>query len=459
MGRRRWTAIGCVVALAVGAVALLGGGALASSSAASPRLAPVVRGLSNPVVFVQAPGEPNRFYVVEQQGTIRIVEKGKVRAAPFLDIRSRVVAGGEQGLLGLAFPKNYAKTRTFYVNYTAAGSGATVIDRYRVRSGRALPASRQQLLTVPQPYANHNGGHLAFGPDGKLWVGLGDGGSGGDPENRAQDRSTLLGKMFRLDVAKRSPSPELVAVGLRNPWRYTFDRRTGDLWIGDVGQGEIEEVSVLRRPFGGLVNFGWDVYEGRARFEDKELGPGRLVQPIAQYTHAARLLDHGRIRLPRHGGREPPEPLRLRRLLQRHDLEHPGCRRDAEGRAGEGREPRLVRRGPQGRALRHLARRNDLPLRAEPYGLIPPVSDFSRTPAVARYPARRRTCGDCPSAAYATAFNESLSARSSRVTWRSPSLASSRWSIFSSCAAIRSRRSRSASSCRSGRSSRSMRSV
>ena len=264
------------------------------------------------------------------------------------------------------FPKNYAKTRAFYVNYTATGSGATVIDRYRVRSGRALPASREQLLTVPQPYANHNGGHLAFGPDGKLWVGLGDGGSGGDPENRAQDRSTLLGKMFRLDVAKRSPGPELVAVGLRNPWRYTFDRRTGDLWIGDVGQDEIEEVSVLRRPFGALVNFGWDVYEGRARFEDKELGPGRLVQPVAQYSHCGRLLDHGRLRLPRERGREPSQPLRLRRLLQRHDLEHPGCGRRAEGRAGEGREPRLVRRRPQGRALRDLTRRNDLPLPLAP---------------------------------------------------------------------------------------------
>jgi glucose/arabinose dehydrogenase len=148
-----------------------------------------------------------------------------------------------------------------------------------------VPATRQQLLTVPQPYANHNGGHLAFGPDGKLWVGLGDGGAGGDPENRAQDRSSLLGKMFRLDVTKRSPSPELVAVGLRNPWRYAFDRRTGDLWIGDVGQNQVEEVDVWRQPLGDLVNFGWDVYEGRQRFEDKSLGPGRLIQPVAQYTH------------------------------------------------------------------------------------------------------------------------------------------------------------------------------
>ncbi|MGI8974830.1 MAG: PQQ-dependent sugar dehydrogenase, partial [Gaiella sp.] len=171
-------------------------------------------------------------------------------------------------------------------NYTARGTGATVIDRFRARAGKALAGSRQQLLNVPQPYANHNGGHLVFGPDGKLWVGLGDGGAGGDPENRAQDPSTLLGKLFRLDVRKQAPQPELVAVGLRNPWRYAFDQRTGDLWIGDVGQGAIEEISVLRGGTSGLVNFGWDVYEGNSRFEDKELGPGRLVQPIAQYTHA-----------------------------------------------------------------------------------------------------------------------------------------------------------------------------
>ena len=245
----------------------------------------MIRGVQSPVFVTQAPGEPGRFYVVEQEGRVRVVENGRVRATPFLDIRSRVVAGGEQGLLGLAFPKNYAKTRAFYVNYSARGSGATVIDRYVARGGRASVASRRQILTVAQPYSNHNGGNLVFGPDGTLWVGLGDGGSGGDPENRAQDRGTLLGKLFQLDVTKPNPSPELVAIGLRNPWRYSFDRATGDLWIGDVGQGEIEEVSVLRRGTSGLVNFGWDVYEGRNRFEDKPLGPGRLIQPIAQYTH------------------------------------------------------------------------------------------------------------------------------------------------------------------------------
>jgi glucose/arabinose dehydrogenase len=286
VGRPWWTALGAVGVLSACAVLLLAGAtAVAAPSATSPRLVTAVRGLAAPVFVTQAPGESNRLYVVEQAGTIRVVEKGRIRRAPFLDIRSRVVVGGEQGLLGLAFPKDYAKSRTFYVNYTAQGSGATVIDRYRARAGRALPTTRQQLLTVPQPYANHNGGHLAFGPDGKLWVGLGDGGAGGDPENRAQDRSSLLGKMFRLDVTKRSPSPELAAVGLRNPWRYAFDRRTGDLWIGDVGQNQVEEVDVWRQPFGDLVNFGWDVYEGRQRFEDKSLGPGRLIQPIAQYTH------------------------------------------------------------------------------------------------------------------------------------------------------------------------------
>ena len=277
--------VGIGIAAAVALAETSTSGSPSATAASAPRLVPVARGLSSPVYVTQAPGEPNRLYVVEQQGTIRIVEKGKLRSAPFLDIRSRVVAGGEQGLLGLAFPKNYAATKAFYVNYSAAGSGDTVIDRYLARNGRAVLESRRQILTVAQPYANHNGGHLAFGPDGKLWVGLGDGGSGGDPENRAQDRTTLLGKLFTLDVTKRSPAPRLVAIGLRNPWRYSFDRANGDLWIGDVGQNALEEVNVLRRATRttGLVNFGWDVYEGRDRFEDKALGPGRLIQPITQY--------------------------------------------------------------------------------------------------------------------------------------------------------------------------------
>jgi glucose/arabinose dehydrogenase len=280
--RRVAPALLALATLAAAAVA----GASAADKAATPRLVPVVRGLATPVLYTQAPGQPGRFYVVEQGGTIRVVQNGRLRSAPFLDLRSRVVAGGEQGLLGLAFPPDHARTGFFYVNYSRSPDGDTVIARYRVRAGRVLASSRRVTLTVDQPYANHNGGHLLFGPDGRLWVGLGDGGSGGDPENRAQNMDTLLGKMFRLDVRRSSPTPEIVALGLRNPWRYSFDRRTGDLWIGDVGQGEIEEIDRWQRPGTGLTNFGWDVYEGRNSFEPKDLGPGTLVQPVAQYTHA-----------------------------------------------------------------------------------------------------------------------------------------------------------------------------
>ena len=271
------------VALVV--AALCGAVVVGSSLAASPslRLVQVARGFDTPVFVTQAPGEPGRLYVLEQSGRIRVVERGRIRATPFLDVRGLIVAGGEQGLLGLAFPPDYARTRMFYVHYSTRPDGDTVVARYRVRSGRAVPSSRRTILRVDQPYSNHNGGHLLFGPDRRLWVGLGDGGSGGDPENRAQNPDTLLGKMLRLDVRVANPRPEIVALGLRNPWRYSFDRRTGVLWIGDVGQNSIEEIDRLERPGTELVNFGWDVYEGASSFESKDLGPGRLVQPVAEY--------------------------------------------------------------------------------------------------------------------------------------------------------------------------------
>jgi glucose/arabinose dehydrogenase len=268
----------------IGAAAVVG--AAVAGAAATPRLVPVARGFVTPVFATQAPGQPGRIYVVEQAGRIRVVQNGRVQATPFLDIRSRVVAGGEQGLLGLAFAADFARTGVFYVNYTAAGGGANTVARYRARNGRGLASTAQVVLSIPDPYGNHNGGHVAFGPDGRLWVGTGDGGAGGDPEDRAQDMESLLGKMLRLDVSRAQPTPEIVGLGLRNPWRYSFDRRTGDLWIGDVGQGAIEEIDRLPRSFSGLANFGWDVYEGTARYEDKTLGPGTLVQPVAQYTHA-----------------------------------------------------------------------------------------------------------------------------------------------------------------------------
>ena len=149
-----------------------------------------------------------------------------------------------------------------------------------------MPASAKQLLFVNQPYPNHNGGMVAYGRDGLVYVGMGDGGSGGDPENRAQDPSSLLGKILRLDPARPGVEPVIVALGVRNPWRFSFDRANGDLWIGDVGQGSIEEVDHVAWPLQGLLNFGWDVYEGRASFESKAARAGRLVAPVAQYTHA-----------------------------------------------------------------------------------------------------------------------------------------------------------------------------
>ncbi len=249
------------------------------------RLVPVAKGLQAPI-FVTAPqGSRGILYVVEQGGLVRVVVGGKLRAKPFLDLRSRVQAGGEQGLLGLAFAPDYAKSRQFVVNYTDR-SGNTRVVRYRSNGARALPGSARQLLVVPQPYGNHNGGMVAYGKDGLVYVGTGDGGSGGDPEDRAQDSGSLLGKILRLDASRPGSKPEIVALGVRNPWRFSFDRVKGDLWIGDVGQNAIEEVDHAAWPLNELLNFGWNVYEGRSPYEQKALGEGRLVMPVAQYSHA-----------------------------------------------------------------------------------------------------------------------------------------------------------------------------
>ncbi len=260
----------------------------AASARAAPsalRLVEVAGGLDAPL-FVTAPAnEPGRLYVVEQGGLVRVLENGVLRARPFLDLRSRVLAGGEQGLLGLAFAPDYASSRQLVVDYTDR-QGDTRVVRYRSDGARALPASARQLLFVDQPYANHNGGMVAYGPDGYVYVGMGDGGSGGDPENRAQNMSSLLGKILRLDASRPGAKPVIVANGMRNPWRFSFDRKNGDLYVGDVGQSAIEEVDWVRWPWRGLLNFGWNVYEGTARFQQKALGPGKLVRPVAQYSHA-----------------------------------------------------------------------------------------------------------------------------------------------------------------------------
>jgi glucose/arabinose dehydrogenase len=271
-----------LLAVAAAVLALVAGSANGASSAL--RLVKVADGLDAPLFATAPAGEAKRLYVVEQGGLIRVVENGAVRAQPFLDLRAKVQAGGEQGLLGLAFARDYATSRTFVVDYTDR-NGDTRVVRYRSDGRNGLPGSAKQLLFVKQPYANHNGGMVAYGPDGYVYVGMGDGGSGGDPENRAQNMSTLLGKIVRLDPRKPAAKPVVVVAGVRNPWRFSFDRKNGDLYVGDVGQGAIEEVDWVKWPWQGLLNFGWDVYEGRAGFEDKALGPGKLVWPVAQYSH------------------------------------------------------------------------------------------------------------------------------------------------------------------------------
>jgi glucose/arabinose dehydrogenase len=247
------------------------------------RLEDVATGFESPVHLAAAPGEPGRLYVVEQEGQIEVLEDGRRVAEPFLDIGDLVEAGGEQGLLSVAFHPDYAQNGRFYVDYTDENGDTRVVE-YRAEDGTADPESERVLLSVDQPYSNHNGGQLAFGPDGLLYVGMGDGGSGGDPENRAQDLGDRLGKLLRLDVDDQEADWEIAAYGLRNPWRFSFDRETGDLYLGDVGQGSWEEVDYLPRSNNELVNFGWDVFEGRATYEDKEPNPeGRLVEPVLVY--------------------------------------------------------------------------------------------------------------------------------------------------------------------------------
>jgi glucose/arabinose dehydrogenase len=251
------------------------------------KLTRVATGLDAPDHLASTPGEPDRLYVVEQPGRIRVIENGRLSPQPFLDITSAVQAGGEQGLLSVAFHPDYADNGLFYVDYTDLDGNTRVVE-FEARGSEA-PARKRELLFVEQPYANHNGGQLAFGPDGRLYVGMGDGGSGGDPENRAQNLGERLGKLLSLDVDQGGSDWRIEGYGLRNPWRFSFDRETGDLWIGDVGQGEWEEIDHTPQGEPGLENYGWDVFEGRQRYEDKDPNPrGRLVMPVAEYSH-----DHG----------------------------------------------------------------------------------------------------------------------------------------------------------------------
>ena len=255
------------------------------SPSTSANLEPVVSGLHSPTFVASAPGEPQRLYVVEQAGTIRYVEGGRI-AGTFLDIRNQVGSGGERGLLSMAFSPRYATDHLFYVNYTDK-AGDTHVAGFRSQDGRGLVSSERRLLFVKQPYANHNGGQLQFGPDGLLYVGMGDGGSGGDPQNRAQNLRDRLGKILRIDPSRPGAPWQIVGYGLRNPWRFSFDPANGALYVADVGQSAWEEIDFRPRArLGALANYGWRVYEGRKRFAaGAPSRAGSLVWPVRVYGH------------------------------------------------------------------------------------------------------------------------------------------------------------------------------
>lgn len=269
---------------------------------ASLGVLPYATGLRNPVELVHAGDGTGRLFVVEQRGLVRIMSGGAVASEPFLDIRSLVSCCGERGLLGLAFHPAYEENGFAYVNYTDT-SGNTVVARYEVDAAdrnRLDPESATTLLRVVQPFANHNGGRLAFGRDGYLYIALGDGGSGGDPDNRAQNINDLLGKILRINVDAGDPyaipatNPfvgragargEIWAYGLRNPWKFSFDQLTGDLWTADVGQSSWEEVNFQPAASAGGENYGWRRMEGAHCFNPPTgCSDPSLTLPVAEYS-------------------------------------------------------------------------------------------------------------------------------------------------------------------------------
>jgi hypothetical protein len=265
-------------------------------------LVQVVAGLDNPVYMTNAHDGSNRLFIVEQAGRIKVLQPGSTAPEGFLNITSKVLSGGERGLLGLTFHPQFSTNRRFFVNYTRQPDGATVIAEYQTSAlnPNIAETTEKVLLVISQPFANHNGGMIEFGPDGFLYIGMGDGGSANDPGNRAQNTQELLGKMLRIDVdrtqsglsyATPSDNPfiasagrdEIYAYGLRNPWRFSFDRATGALYAGDVGQNAREEIDIITR--GG--NYGWRVKEGTACTSNDPSLCNSLssIPPIAEYTH------------------------------------------------------------------------------------------------------------------------------------------------------------------------------
>jgi glucose/arabinose dehydrogenase len=277
-----------------------------STSWPSLKLTKVASGATRPTAIVNAGDGSGRLFVVEQKGRVLVLLDGVFAAEPFLDISYGVVSGGEQGLLGMAFPPGIGVKGYFYLNYTQSPLGSTVVSRFHISPTDpdvALSESEEMILLVAQPFSNHNAGQLAFGPDGFLYVGFGDGGSDGDPLGNGQNGATLLGSMVRIDVESgkapyaippdnpfvRNPAVrnEIWALGLRNPWRYSFDRKTGDLYIADVGQNAWEEVNFQPAASAGGANYGWNILEGPACFNPPVdcVPPAAYVPPVAFYNH------------------------------------------------------------------------------------------------------------------------------------------------------------------------------
>jgi glucose/arabinose dehydrogenase len=256
------------------------------------KLTRVIVGLRRPVLLVTAPGDRERLYLVEQLGSIRVFEHGGLRKERFFDLLGKVSTGNEQGLLGLAFHPRFADNGKLYVNYTDR-DGDTHIVEFRVTEDRSRvdPSTRRELIKIDQPYSNHNGGHLLFGKDGKLYAGMGDGGSAGDPKGNGQNRQALLAKLLRFSVDDAGDKgggvePEIVHWGLRNPWRFAFDAVTGDLFIGDVGQNRFEYVHVIGGDDARGHNFGWNIVEGNHCYDASSCDRRGLTPPAVEYPHA-----------------------------------------------------------------------------------------------------------------------------------------------------------------------------
>ncbi len=326
-----------------------------------------------PLYVTQPADDGDDIYVVEQAGTIeRVTPSGDQRT--FLDISDEIVSGGEQGLLSMAFAPDYSKTGRFYVDYTNTDGDTRVVE-YTAKDGVVDESSARELLAVDQPYPNHNGGLVLFGPDGDLYIGLGDGGDGGDPERRGLDLSTLLGKILRIDPApdgsspytvpddnpfvdRQGARPEIYSYGLRNPWRFSFDRETDDLTIGDVGQDAEEEIDVVGRGEGSGANFGWSAYEGESTLQRRPERSRRDPAGARRPALRRQLLDHRRTGGARPGPGLPLRALPLRRSVRRSAAQlHAAARSARGGRHGarnRRRTARQLRRGCRRHGLRGL---------------------------------------------------------------------------------------------------------